>query len=67
MILETKQVLFRAHVHSLDRRSTNAYDHLEQTLLTILLRSIKNITNLSKLIQNLITIFIKSGGTVRDG
>ena len=29
MILETEQVLFRAHVHSLDRRSRNTYDHLE--------------------------------------
>ena len=33
MILETKLVLFRAHVHSPDRRSRNAYDHLEQALL----------------------------------
>ena len=32
MILETKQVLFRAHVHSLDRRSSNAHDHFEQTI-----------------------------------
>ena len=32
MILETKQVLFRAHVHSLDHRSGNAYDYLEQSL-----------------------------------
>ena len=32
MILETKQVLFRAHVHSLDRRSRNAHDHFEQTI-----------------------------------
>ena len=32
MILETKQVLFRAHVHSLDRRSRNSHDHLEQTI-----------------------------------
>ena len=29
MILETKQVLFCAHVHSIDPRSRNAYDHLE--------------------------------------
>ena len=33
MILETKQVLFRAHVHSLDRRPRNAHDHFEQTIL----------------------------------
>ena len=32
MILETKQVLFRAHVHSFDRRSRNAHDHFEQTI-----------------------------------
>ena len=32
MILETKQVLFRVHMHLLDRRSRNAYDHLEQTV-----------------------------------
>ena len=32
MILETKQVLFRAHLHSLDRRSENAHDHFEQTI-----------------------------------
>ena len=32
MVLETKQVVFRAHVHSLDRRSRNAHDHFEQTL-----------------------------------
>ena len=32
MILETKEVLFRAHVHSLDRRSRSAHDHLEQTV-----------------------------------
>ena len=32
MILETKQVLFRAHVHSLDRRSRDAHDHFEQTI-----------------------------------
>ena len=30
MILEAKQVLFREQVHSLERRSRNAYDHLEQ-------------------------------------
>ena len=29
IILETKQVLFHVHVHSLDRRSKNAHDHLE--------------------------------------
>ena len=28
MIIETKQVLFRAYVHSLDLRSRNPYDHL---------------------------------------
>ena len=32
MTLETKQVLLRAHVHSLDRSSRNAHDHLEQTI-----------------------------------
>ena len=32
MILETKQVLLRAHVHSFDRRSGNAHDHFEQTI-----------------------------------
>ena len=32
MILETKQVLFRAHVHSLDHRSRNVHDHFEQTI-----------------------------------
>ena len=32
MILETKQILFRAHVHLLERRSRNAYDHLYQTI-----------------------------------
>ena len=25
-------MLFRAHVHSLDRRSRNAHDHFEQTI-----------------------------------
>ena len=29
MILETKQVLFRAYMHSLILRSMNAHDHLE--------------------------------------
>ena len=33
MILETKQVLFRVHVYSLDRRSVSAHDHLEYTLI----------------------------------
>ena len=28
-VLETQQVLFHAHVHSIDRRSRNGYDHLE--------------------------------------
>ena len=32
MILVTKQVLFHAHVYSLDRRFRNAHDHFEQTI-----------------------------------
>ena len=32
MIFETKQVLYRANMHSLDLRSRNAHDHLEQTI-----------------------------------
>ena len=33
MVLETEHVLFCAHVHSLNRRSRNAYDHLEETII----------------------------------
>ena len=36
MILETKQVLLREHVHLLNRRSRNADDHLEQTLTSMI-------------------------------
>ena len=34
MILETKQLLFRAHVH-FDRRSRNVHGHLEQTSIVL--------------------------------
>ena len=52
MILETKQALFRAHVHLLDRRSRNAHDHFKQTInkfckewkLTISMKKTKCIT-----------------------
>ena len=32
--LNDSQVFFHAHVHSLDRRSRNAHDHFEQTIIS---------------------------------
>ena len=62
MILETKQVIFRAHVHSLDRRSRNAHDHFEQTTIS----EVNNIESAKSPVDNNLSKQSKSADTTDD-